>query len=803
MTLTLTLPVTGMHCAACVGRVERAAGAVPGVAGARANLALARLDLDLTDPGALAPARAAILRAGFDLPAPPPVELAVDGLTCATCAGRVEAALRAVPGVQAATVNLATDRAQVTGWADAQALVAAVRHAGYGARALTATAAPTADPTRPLARAAALSAILTLPVFVTEMGGHLIPPFHHWLHGLVGMGAIWAAQAVLTTLVLLGPGRRFFTLGLPALARGQPDMNSLVALGAGAAWAWSMLVLLVPALVPPAARAVYFEAAAVIITLILLGRWLESRAKGQAGAAIRRLAVLAPATARRLGPAGATEVPVGDLVPGDLIDLPPGARVPVDGVVTDGASAIDESMLTGEPVPVAKRPGDAVTGGTLNGTGALTMRAQAVGADTMLARIAQMVAQAQGGKLPIQALVDRVTRWFVPVVMAVAALAFGLWWALGPSVAMAVAVAVAVLIVACPCAMGLATPVSILVGTGRAADLGVLFRQGAAMQRLAGVRTVAFDKTGTLTLGRPVVTDLDAAPGFDADPVLALVAAAEGKSEHPLARAVVQAAQARGLTLPAVDAFGSVTGMGIRATVAGRRVLVGSARFLGAEGVDPAHLAPRAAALAAQGRTVILAAVDGQAALVLGLADPIKPGAEQALARLRAQGLRLALISGDGRASAQVVADALGIATVVAEVLPAGKVDAIRTLPGPVAFVGDGINDAPVLAAADVGLAMATGTDVAIEAADVVLVGGRLGAVPDAVLAARATLRNIRQNLGWAFGYNAVLIPVAAGVLYPAWGILLSPMLAAGAMALSSVSVLANALRLRKIGRDA
>jgi heavy metal translocating P-type ATPase len=798
----LTLPVSGMTCAACTGRVERALAAVPGVAAARANLALGQVALDLADPAALDPALAAIRRAGFDTPDPAPVELALDGMTCASCVARVERALQAVPGVTMAQVNLATERATVTGWAAPADLTAAVRRAGYEARALSATEPQLPDhagaATR-LAREAGLAAALTLPVFVMEMGSHMIPALHDWLHMRLGHTTNWTIQFVLTTLVLIGPGRHFATLGWPALLRAAPDMNSLVALGTGAAWAWSTVALFAPGLLPEGSVAVYFEAAAVIVTLILIGRWLEARAKGRASAAIRRLMDLAPPTARRRENGAWAEVPLASLAPGDEIAIAPGARIPVDGTVTDGASHIDEAMLTGEPVPVAKAPGDRVTGGTLNTTGALVMRAEAVGADTVLARIARMVAEAQGGKLPIQALVDRVTLWFVPAVMGVALLTLAVWLAVGPSAGMALVAAVAVLIVACPCAMGLATPVSILVGTGRAAELGVLFRRGEALQRLAEVRTIAFDKTGTLTLGRPELTDYAPQPGHDPDATLALIAAAEAQSEHPLARAVVAAAEARGLTLPPVAGFDSRTGRGIVATVGGRRLVLGNAGLLQAEGIDPAPLAAQAEALAGQGRTPVLAALDGVPAAVLGLSDPIKPGAAQALAALRAQGLQLAMISGDSRRTAEAIARELGIDTVVAEVLPAGKVEAVRALPGPVAFVGDGINDAPALAAAHVGLAMGSGTDVAIESADVVLVGGRLAAVPDAVHAARATLSNIRQNLVWAFAYNTALIPVAAGVLWPAFGLMLSPVFAAGAMALSSVSVLTNALRLRRL----
>jgi Au+-exporting ATPase len=472
-------------------------------------------------------------------------------------------------------------------------------------------------------------------------------------------------------------------------------------------------------------------------------------------------------------------------------------------VVVEGESWVDESMITGEPVPVAKRAGAAVTGGTVNGAGAFAFRATAVGADMVLSRIIRMVEEAQGAKLPIQALVDRVTLWFVPAVMAAAALTFLAWLVLGPPPALsyALANAVAVLIIACPCAMGLATPTSIMVGTGRGAELGVLFRRGDALQRLADARVVAFDKTGTLTEGRPRLTDLELLPGFEREAVLVRVAAAEARSEHPLARALVAAASEAGLALPPATGFLSETGRGVSAEVGGERIAVGSERFLRALGVDPAPLASAAAAIAREGRTPVLVAIGMQPAAVAGIADTPRRGAAEAVRALHGSGLKVAMVSGDARAAAEAVARRLGIDEVVAEVPPEGKVEAVRRLRaahGPVAFVGDGINDAPALAEADVGIAVGGGTDIAIEAAEVVLMSGAPGGVATAVALSRATMRNIRQNLFWAFAYNTALIPVAAGALWPAFGLLLSPVFAAGAMALSSLFVVGNALRLRR-----
>ena len=800
-------PVDGLSCASCVGRVERALMAVPGVAEARANFATGRAEVTTDAPVDRAALVAAVEGAGYAVPTTT-VELEVDAMTCASCTGRVERALTAVPGVTAARVNLATGRATVEGTAAAADLVAAAAGAGYGAREAARDRAPQADDThdseaRALGRRVLVAGALTLPVVVLEMGGHMVPAFHDLIADTVGMRASWLLQFALTTAVLLGPGRRFYTRGVPALLRAAPDMNSLVALGTLAAWGYSTVALFAPGLLPPGTVGVYYEAAAVIATLILLGRWLEARARGRTSQAIQRLIGLQPRTARIRQGGAVVEVAAAQVAPGDVVEMRPGERAPVDGEVVEGASYVDESMITGEPVPVAKAPGDPVTGGTVNQTGALAFRATAVGADTMLAQIVRMVEAAQGGKLPIQALVDRVTMWFVPAVMALAATTFGVWLVFGPDPALTFALvnAVAVLIIACPCAMGLATPVSIMVGTGRGAEAGILFRRGEALQLLRDARVVALDKTGTLTEGAPRLTDLHLAEGFERAQVLARVAAVEARSEHPIARAIVAAARAEGLDLPEAAGFDGVTGMGVAATVDGVAVQVGADRYMASLGHDVAPFAAAAERLGDEGKTPLYAAIDGRLAAILAVADPIKDTTPAAIAALHELGLTVAMITGDNRRTAEAVARRLGIDAVVAEVLPGGKVEAVRALKaahGRLAFVGDGINDAPALAEADVGLAVGGGTDVAIEAADVVLMSGSLRGVPDAIALSRATIRNIRQNLFWAFAYNAALLPVAAGVLYPAFGLLLSPILAAGAMALSSVFVLGNALRLRR-----
>ncbi|MGB3501054.1 MAG: heavy metal translocating P-type ATPase [Mesorhizobium sp.] len=803
-----TIPVEGMTCASCVGRVERALGAIDGVLDARVNLATERAEVDALPSVSRVRLVEAVEAVGYAVPSAT-VELAIEGMTCASCVGRVERALRALPGVASASVNLATERATVTGRAEGEDLVKAIGNVGYVARLVSASDADNGETesrkeaeTAVLRRDLAVAALLTAPLFVLEMGSHLFQSVHDLVHATIGMERSWLLQFALATLVLAFPGRRFYAKGFPALIRLAPDMNSLVAVGTSAAYLYSVVATFAPGWLPERTVNVYFEAAAVIVTLILLGRYLEARAKGRTSQAIRRLAGLQPKTARVRRPEGIAEIALAEVVPGDIVEVRPGERVPVDGEVITGESYVDESMVTGEPVPVAKKAASAVTGGTVNQTGAFEFRATAVGADTVLAQIMRMVEQAQGSKLPIQALVDKVTMWFVPTVMGLAALTFLAWLLFGPSPALSFALvnAVAVLIIACPCAMGLATPTSIMVGTGRGAELGILFRKGEALQLLRDAKVVALDKTGTLTEGRPTLTDLRTADGFDADTVLTHVAAVEAKSEHPVARALVQAAKDRGLASEEAADFESLTGLGVRGSVNGMRIEVGSARFMTELGLDASTFAAEADRLADGAKSPLYAAIDGRLAAVLAVSDPVKVTTLSAVQALHALGLEVAMVTGDSRRTADAIARTLGIDHVVAEVMPDGKVDAVRRLKaayGSIAFVGDGINDAPALAEADVGIAIGTGTDVAMEAADVVLMSGSLEGVPAALALSRATIGNIRQNLFWAFAYNAALIPVAAGLLYPAYGLLLSPALAAGAMALSSVFVLGNALRLR------
>lgn len=809
----LSLPVEGMTCASCVGRVERALKAVDNIDTAVVNLATERADITFKEHVDVDAAIRAIESSGYKV-REEITELAIEEMTCASCVGRVEKALTQIPGVIEASVNLATERARIrhlSGAVTAADLEAAVVQAGYKPRRLSDASTNVNEQAderreqeeRSLRRSLFTAAIFTLPVFIIEMGSHFIPGIHHWVANTLGQQLNWYIQFVLATLVLFGPGLRFFQKGVPALLRAAPDMNSLVAVGTAAAYGYSVVATFMPQILPVGTANVYFEAAVVIVTLILLGRTLEARAKGKTSQAIKRLVGLQAKTARVERDGKMIEIPLDEVATDDIVFVRPGEKIPVDGVVIEGASYVDESMITGEPVPVSKEIGSEVVGGTINKTGAFSFRVTQIGSNTVLAQIIRLVEEAQGSKLPIQALVDKVTMWFVPAVMAGAVITFFIWLIFGPDPALTFALinAVAVLIIACPCAMGLATPTSIMVGTGRAAELGVLFRKGEALQALRDVSVVALDKTGTLTKGRPELTDLVPAEGFEYDEVLALVAAIETRSEHPIAEAIVAAAKEKGISFAAIEEFEAVPGFGVSAKVGDRSVSVGADRFMKQLGLEVSHFQPTALRLGEQGKSPLYAAIDGRLAAIIAVADPIKETTPEAIKALHSLGLKVAMLTGDNAATAAAIAKQLGIDEVAAEVLPDGKVAALkqfRSNGNKVAFVGDGINDAPALAEADVGLAIGTGTDVAIEAADVVLMSGDLRGVVDAIALSQATIRNIKQNLFWAFAYNALLIPVAAGLLYPINGTLLSPILAAAAMALSSVFVLGNALRLKR-----
>jgi len=648
--------------------------------------------------------------------------------------------------------------------------------------------------------------VLTLPVFLLEMGGHIFPAIHH----TVPMAVSNWIQLALATPVVLWAGWPFFVRGWASLRSRNLNMFTLIAMGTGVAWVYSMVAVLAPHAFPPAFRnadgsvAVYFEAAAVITVLVMLGQVLELRARERTSGAIKALLNLAPKTARRVGADGSEEeVSLDRVIEGDLLRVRPGEKVPVDGLVKEGRSSLDESMVTGESMPVTKTTNDKVIGGTLNQTGALVIVAEKVGRDTMLARIVQMVAEAQRSRAPIQRMADQVAGWFVPVVIAIAVLAFAGWgiWGPEPRFAYGLVAAVAVLIIACPCALGLATPMSIMVGVGRGAGLGVLIKNAEALEHLEKVDTLVVDKTGTLTEGRPAVTEIVTAAEFEEGQILRLAASVERASEHPLALAIVEAASARNLEMTAVSDFDSPTGRGALGTVDGHRIVLGNARFLNEEGIATDTLADTADDLRRSGATAIFIGVDGKVGGAIAIADPVKQTTPEALAALKAERIRVVMLTGDNRTTAEAVASRLGIDEVEAEVLPDQKSAVVARLKQEgrvVAMAGDGVNDAPALAAADVGIAMGSGTDVAIESAGVTLLKGDLNGIVRARRLSQATMSNIRQNLVFAFIYNAAGVPIAAGLLYPVFGILLSPMIAAAAMALSSVSVVTNALRLNR-----
>jgi Cu+-exporting ATPase len=648
---------------------------------------------------------------------------------------------------------------------------------------------------------------LAIPVFVLEMGGHMLPALHHLVPVKL---SVWI-QAVLATPVVLWAGWPFFERGWASLRTRNLNMFTLIAMGTGVAWGYSAVATLAPTVFPPAFRAhdgsvaVYFEAAAVITVLVLLGQVLELRARERTSGAIKALLGLAPKTARRLLADGNEEEVSLDLIAvGDRLRVRPGEKVPVDGVIEEGRTSLDEAMVTGESMPVSKSAGDTVIGGTINQSGAVVIRADKVGRDTMLARIVQMVADAQRSRAPIQRMADRVAGWFVPAVLFVAVVAFAAWglWGPEPRLANGLVAAVAVLIIACPCALGLATPMSIMVGIGRGAGLGVLIRNAEALERLEKVDTLVLDKTGTLTEGHPSVTGIIVTPSFTEAELLRLAAGVERASEHPLARAIVAAAESRDVAIPPVSDFDSPTGKGALGMVEGRRIALGNTAFLNDQGIDVSALAAQADTLRGDGATVIFAGIDGALGGILAIADPVKQSTPEALATLRKEGIRIVMLTGDNRTTAEAVARKLGIDEVEADVLPDQKsavVERLKREGRVVAMAGDGVNDAPALAAADVGIAMGSGTDVAIESAGVTLLKGDLTGIVRARQLSQATMSNIRQNLFFAFVYNAAGVPIAAGLLYPFFGILLSPVLAAAAMALSSVSVVTNALRLNRV----
>jgi Cu+-exporting ATPase len=732
------------------------------------------------------------------------IHLSVSGMSCAGCVASVRKALEAVPGVATAEVNFAEHTAQVVGGVPARTLIQAITAAGYNAAVMTGPEdlverdALEAGHYRSLLRKAAVAALIGMPLMAGD-----------WLGMLPSVGApadslFWPGVGFATFVVLVYSGGHFYAGAWKSLRRHNANMDTLIALGTGSAWLYSMAVVLFPEQIPSLARHAYFEAAAVILALLNLGSALEMKARSRSSQAIRKLIGLQPRTARVIRDGREADIPIEQVGLDESVRVHPGEKIPVDGVIIEGRSSVDESMLTGEPLPVDKTAGDEVVGGTLNRTGSFLLRTRRIGSDTVLGHIIDMVRTAQGSRPPVARLVDQVASVFVPAVLLISVMTFLAWFNFGPEprTAFSIVTAITVLVIACPCALGLATPISIMVGIGKAAEQGILIRSGEALQRARKVTTVVLDKTGTVTEGRPRVTSIETVQGREEADMLGLAAGVEKGSEHALAEAIVAAARTRAIEPERVEGFEAIAGHGVSGeTSDGRRLLLGNAKLLHDHGVDITVLVGLYNARAATGQTSVFLAVDGELAGMITVADPVKTDSAAAIERLRARGLRLVMLTGDARATAQAVAQAVGIEDFVAEVLPDGKaahVAALQEQGEVVAMVGDGINDAPVLARADVGFALGTGTDVAIESADVTLMGGSLHGVADAIAISRATVRNIWQNLFGAFIYNSLGIPIAAGALYPLTGMLLNPMIAGAAMALSSVTVVSNANRLRR-----
>jgi Cu+-exporting ATPase len=812
------LTLRGMTCAACAQRIEKTIRKMPGVTEANVNLASEKLFISFDDTQLTMPAiTQAIAKIGYEAVPPADTQTAtipIGGMTCAACSQRIEKTLSSLAGVERASVNLATEQATVV-YKPTEVRLSGVRAAierlGYQARPAQKRGMADEDRARKQREISVMwrkfffSVLFSLPLLYIAMApmiGWVRLPFPAALDPM-RYPLVYALVQLLLVLPVMGVGYRFYTGGFRALWQRSPNMDSLIAIGTLAAFLYSVYnVFQIAAGRFAAVDALYFETSGVIITLILLGKTLEAVSKGRTGEAIKKLMGLAPKTAIILQDGQEREIPIDEVEIGDTVVVRPGAKIPVDGSVTQGHTAVDESMLTGESMPVDKSVGDQVYAASLNTTGAIRFRAQKVGDDTALAQIIRFVEDAQGSKAPIAQLADVVSGFFVPVVVAIA-LAAGLAWFIGTGfdLRFALTIFISVLVIACPCALGLATPTAIMVGTGKGAAYGILVKGGEALETAHSVDTIVFDKTGTLTEGKPTVTDILPLNGHTADGLLALAASAEAVSEHPLGQAIAAHARAKGVALQAVEGFEALTGMGIRAIIAGQTVLAGNRKLMDTQAVALDAQAEVSDQLAADGKTPMYIAVDGQAAGIVAVADVVKPGSREAMDSLRRMGVQVVMITGDNRRTANAIAQQMGIDRVLAEVLPqdkAGEVRALQAEGRKVAMVGDGINDAPALVQADIGIAIGSGTDVALESADIVLMRSDLRDVPTALELSRRTIRTIRQNLFWAFGYNVIGIPIAAGLLHLFGGPLLSPIIAAAAMSLSSVSVLTNALRLKR-----
>jgi Cu+-exporting ATPase len=805
------LGIDGMTCASCTSRVERKLNSLAGVTEVSVNLATEQASLSFdSEKLALTEIVDSVQSLGYS-PLVSEIEIGVGGMTCAACSGRVERMLRKQCGVLKAEVNLATEKAQIQylpASIDPEGLMQVISRAGYEPRALAdwkERAEGQAElRLRSMRRDVVSAFALSLPVVFLAMGGKWFPSLSGVLDDIAPFPAFWEwVQLFLTSLVIVFPGRRFFKPGLMAYRHLSPDMNSLVMTGTGAAWLYSSAVLIMPGLFPEAARHVFFESAAVVISVVLLGKYLEERAKGNASQAIKKLLGLQVSTATVIRDGEEVELDIAQIRKGDQVHCKPGSRIPVDGVVIQGESYVDESMLTGEPIPTLKTEGAEVTGGSLNQNGFLIIQATRIGQETVLAQIIKMVEQAQAGKLPIQSLADKVILVFTPLVLLTGLGTFLVWLLIGPDPAIthALIASVAVLVVACPCAMGLATPAAIMVGTGRGAELGVLFRKGEALERLSHIQHIIFDKTGTLTFGKPKLVSLE---GESESEVLQIAASLEQGSEHPLGKAIIDGAKERGLELSAIDQFEAIPGLGIRAMIDGVEVKVGNRLFICETGTHNPGLEQLADQLSSRGETPVFVSRGGVLIGVLGIADPVRPESQAVVQELKRRGIGVSLMTGDHAGPAKRLADHVGIDHVESELVPEQKANAVEKLSKTgkkLAFVGDGINDAPALVKADVGIGMGSGTDIAIESADIILVGEGLDHVLTALRVSYSTVRTIKGNLFWAFIYNILLIPVAAGVLYPSFGLLLNPMLAGAAMGFSSIFVVLNSLRLRRMQR--